>query len=267
MAWKKVTGEHNSDALLRYFTKTGCAVTANGDDDELICPQPFKAGEFTLEDGPDAAAQVQPPLASGDGADEPEEPDDDIDEDVYDGIIDGLAYNPDIHSHRIALDDGVENVGNLHEECDEEVYCLLEALEPGREGGKYKYEPFPTDGAKDVQNGDIIVTLFSTGWERGKVEDMKKASPSQKREAKDFSVPRLVLYVLDSSYWLHDLNDDNASYLSKEQFKKLKSGASVEADEGVQVGSWCIVRHVPSEFDDSDDSDDGNDDGGDDDSE
>ena len=179
---------------------------------------------------------------------------------MYDGIIGAMAYNADIHSHRIALDDAVENGGDLHEVEDEEVYRLFEALEPGREGGKYVYEPFPTGGAKAVQNGDIIVKLFTTGWERGRVEDMKKASPSQKREAKDFSVPRLVRYVLDSSYWLHDLDDDNAAYLSEEQFNNLDNGASVEADEGVQVGAWCIVRHDDSFDIDDDDDDDGCDD-------
>ena len=84
--------------------------------------------------------------------------------------------------------------------------------------------------------------------------DTRKASPSQKREAKDFSVPRLVRYVLDSSYWLHDLDDDNVAYLSEEQFNTLESGDGIEADEGVQVGAWCIVRHIPFDSDDSDDS-------------
>ena len=84
-------------------------------------------------------------------------------------------------------------------------------------------------------------------------------SPSQKREAKEFSVPRLVRYVLDSSFWLHDLDGDNVAYLSEEQFNNLEAGDSVEADEGVEVGTWCIVRHVPSEFDDLD-GDDGDDD-------
>ena len=170
---------------------------------------------------------------------------------MYDGIIGAMAYNADIHSHRIALDDAVENGGDLHEVEDEEVHRLFPSA--WREGGKYVYEPFPTGGAKAVQNGDIIVKLFTTGWERGRVEDMKKASPSQKREAKDFSVPRLVRYVLDSSYWLHDLDDDNAAYLSEEQFNNLDNGASIEADEGVQVvGAWCIVRHDDS-FDIDDD--------------
>lgn len=70
---------------------------------------------------------------------------------------------------------------------------------------------------EDVNAGDIIIKLFTTGWERGKVEDIKKGSPSQKREAKDFTVPRLVRYVLDSSYWLHDLGDEDAVYLTEEQ--------------------------------------------------
>ena len=101
---------------------------------------------------------------------------------------------------------------------------------------------------EDVNTGDIIMKLFTTGWERGKVEDIKKGSPSQKREAKDFAVPRLVRHVLDSSYWLHDLGDEDTVHLTEEQFKNLEDGGT-EADEGVSVGAWCIVRHVPSQLD------------------
>jgi hypothetical protein len=246
-AWKKVIAEANSDSLLRYFTKTGCAVTANGEDDELICPQPFEKGEFKLDTVPDAAAQVQPPLNTAGTEEEPEEPDDDMEDDLYDGILDAFAAQPG--SARITLDEGEgEEVGGALDEDD--AYCLFEALSAGREGGTYQYVPLPEGGAKDVQNGDIIVKLFTTGWERGKVEDMKKASPKQKREAKDFTVPRLVRYVLDSSYWLHDLGNENATYLSAEQFKNLDEANAGEAGEGVEVGAWCIVSHVPSEMDD-----------------
>lgn len=248
MAWKKVISPDNQAALLRYFTKTGCAVTANGEDDELICPQPFKEGEFTLEDGP---GQVQPPLASGDDDVEPDEPDDDMEEDLYDGIIDYMAVSQAKRSARIIVLEQGDEVGGKPDD-DEEAYRLFDALEPGREGGKYKHAPLPDGGAEDVQIGDTIVKLFTTGWERGKVVDTKKASPSQKREAKEFSVPRLVQYVLDKSYWIHDLGDEKATYLSEEQFKNLDSGASIEANEGIKVGTWCLLRHVPAEFDSDD---------------
>ena len=102
----------------------------------------------------------------------------------------------------------------------------------------------PTGGSKAVQAEDIIVTFFTTGWERGKVEDIDRGSPSQKRVAKEFSVPRLVRYISDNSYWLHDL-DDPTIYLSEEQFNNLNAG-STEASEDVKVGAWCVVRRTDS---------------------
>ena len=179
-----------------------------------------------------------------------------MEDDVYDGIIDAFAVKPG--SARITLDEGDEVGGALDDE-DEDLYCLFDALRAGREGGTYEHVPLPEGGAKDVQNGDIIVKLFTTGWERGKVEDMKKASPKQKREAKDFTVPRLVRYVLDSSYWLHDLGNEKATYLSVEQFEQLDEANAGEAGEGVEVGAWCIVSHIPSVLDDDED---GSEDGG-----
>ena len=91
----------------------------------------------------------------------------------------------------------------VHKEDDDDVDRLFEVLAPGR----YEYVSLPTGGAKEVQAEDIIVTLFTTGWERGKVEDIDRASPSQKQVAKRFSIPRLVRYISDNSYWLHDLDD------------------------------------------------------------
>ena len=128
------------------------------------------------------------------------------------------------------------------EDEDEDEDTLFEALTPG----KYEYVPIPAGSTKFVQNGDILVTLFTTGWERGKVEDIAgKATPSQKRVARGFSVPRLVRYVSDWSYWLHDL-DNPAIYLSKTQFNNLIAGRT-EASEGVKVGAWCVVRRVDSQ--------------------
>ena len=128
------------------------------------------------------------------------------------------------------------------EDEDEDEDTLFEALTPG----KYEYVPIPAGSTKFVQNGDILVTLFTTGWERGKVEDIAgKATPSQKRVARGFSVPRLVRYVSDWSYWLHDL-DNPAIYLSKSQFKNLIAGKT-EASEGVKVGAWCVVRRDDSQ--------------------
>ena len=126
------------------------------------------------------------------------------------------------------------------EEEDEDT-TLLEALTPG----KYQYLPLPAGGTKFVQTGDIVVTLFTTGWERGKVEGMDKATQSQKRVARGFSVPRIVRYVSDWSYWLHDL-DNPAIYLSTTQFNNLIAGRT-EASEGVKVGAWCVVRRVDSQ--------------------
>ena len=128
----------------------------------------------------------------------------------------------------------------VHKEDDDDVDRLFEVLAPGR----YEYVSLPTGGAKEVQAEDIIVTLFTTGWERGKVEDIDRASPSQKQVAKRFSIPRLVRYVSDNSYWLHDLDDPNI-YLTEEQFNNLNSG-STEASEGVKVGAWCVVRRTDS---------------------
>ena len=42
-AWQKVCSKPTS--LRRYFTKTGCGMTATGEDDDLISPQRFKAGD------------------------------------------------------------------------------------------------------------------------------------------------------------------------------------------------------------------------------
>ena len=104
------------------------------------------------------------------------------------------------------------------EEEEEDSNLLSDALSPGR----YKYVPMPPGGTNFVQNGDIVVTLFTTGWERGKVEGIaEKATPSQKRVARGFSVPRLVRYVSDWSYWLHDL-DNPSIYLSKKQFNNFE---------------------------------------------
>ena len=55
-AWMKV--QENEEAMRHAFTKTGCGITANGEDDELICPQKFKPGEYTLDYSLDAPAQV-----------------------------------------------------------------------------------------------------------------------------------------------------------------------------------------------------------------
>ena len=126
------------------------------------------------------------------------------------------------------------------EKDDDGTDRLFEALSPGR----YEYVPLPIGGSKAVQAEDIIVTFFTTGWERGKVEDIDRGSPSQKRVAKEFSVPRLVRYISDNSYWLHDL-DDPTIYLSEEQFNNLNAG-STEASEDVKVGAWCVVRRTDS---------------------
>ena len=152
-----------------------------------------------------------------------------LDED-FAGAIEGNAPS----------DEAKEEEEEEEEEEDDDFDRLFEALLPGR----YEYFSLPAGGAKEVQTEDIIVTLFTTGWARGKVEDMDRASPSQKRAAKGFSVPRLVRYVSDNSYWLHDL-DDPTIYLSEEQFKNLNAG-STEASEGVKVGAWCIVRRFDS---------------------
>ena len=134
-----------------------------------------------------------------------------------------------------------EEVSDESEDEEEDV-TLLEALTPG----KYEYVPLPASGTTFVQNGDIVMTLFTTGWERGKVEDIAdKATSSQKRVARGFSVPRLVRYVSDWSYWLHDL-DNPAIYLSKKQFNNLNAGRT-EASVGVKVGAWCVVRRIDSQ--------------------
>ena len=133
-----------------------------------------------------------------------------------------------------------EAEGKEEEGEDDAADRLFEALMPGR----YEYCPLPAGGSKEVQADDTIVTLFTTGWERGKVEDIDRASPSQKRVAKGFSVPRLVRYISDNSYWLHDL-DDPAIYLSEKQFNNLNAG-STETSEGVKVGAWCVVRRTDS---------------------
>ena len=133
-----------------------------------------------------------------------------------------------------------EEGGDDSEDEEERKDHLSKALTPG----KYEYVPLPTGGAKDVQNEDIVV-LFNTGWARGKMIDFDKASPSQKQKAKEFSVPRLVRYVSDSLYWLHDLGNP-AIYLSEEQFNNLNAGGT-EASERVEAGAWCVVRRIDAQ--------------------
>ena len=133
-----------------------------------------------------------------------------------------------------------DKVEDESEDEEEDNDLLSEALTPGR----YEYVSLPSTGTNFVQNEDIVVMLFTTGWERGKIVDIDNASPSQKRAAKRFSVPRMVRYVSDSSFWLHDL-DDPAIYLSEEQFNTLIAGSN-EKSEGVKVGAWCVVRSIDS---------------------
>lgn len=133
-----------------------------------------------------------------------------------------------------------EEVYDQSEDEEERKCHLSEALTPGN----YEYVPLPTGGAKDVHKEELVF-LFSTGWARGKIVDIDRASTSQKRTAKDFSVPRLVRYVSDSSRWLHDLGNP-VIYLSEEQFNNLNTGGT-DASEGVEAGAWCAVRRIDSQ--------------------
>ena len=65
--------------------------------------------------------------------------------------------------------------------------------------------------------------------------------------------PYCVKYVLDNSYWPHDLGNSE-SYISEAIFNKLTSGDdssvesddnnSIESDDGLCSGLWCVVEPI-----------------------
>ena len=61
------------------------------------------------------------------------------------------------------------------------------------------------------------------------------------RLAKECNVPVLVRYVIDGDYILQDFGGEDVSYLSREDFDKLRSGEE-EASLEVGLKSWCIVK-------------------------
>jgi len=221
------------DILERYFTKTGCGMTASGEDDNLICPQKFKAGDYSFQYTPDNA-ELQPAARLG-GAAEPAAPDDAMLETLGDAMINTMERdNGDIE------DSGVIVGGNG--EMDDDAYELIEALEAKKRSNKeYVWAEEPTGGSTGLKPGDAIVFFFEWGWERGAVQSMKKCSKHQKEVAEDSTTPVLVRYVIDGDYILQDFGDDEVSYLSKDQFDKLAAGEQ-EAAQGVNLNAWCVVK-------------------------
>ena len=99
----------------------------------------------------------------------------------------------------------------------------------------------PEGGASSLKPGDTVLFNFEWGWERGVVHPMAKCNRAQKEMAKECDTPVLVRYVIEGDYILQDFGGEDPSYLSREDFDKLRSG---EEDDSLEVGlkSWCIVK-------------------------
>ena len=226
-SWDKICSQPH--ILRRYFTKTGCGMTASGEDDDLISPQRFKKGTYSFEYTPHAPAQLQPIPENGE--EEPDAPEGDEVEALGDAMIAGLE-----HEQGELVDE--DEAGHL----DEEAYEMSDALENNKSSKEYVYVKAPEDGPSSLPPGITIVHLFTTGWERGAVHSLKKGSKQQKNAAKNMDEPVYVRYVIDKEYYLHDLGSEDAIYISEEVFDQLASGESKEADENISPGAWCIVK-------------------------
>ena len=151
-AWQKVCSRPAS--LRRYFTKTGCGMTATGEDDDLISPQRFKAGEYSFEYAPDELdVQPTPQLRS---APEPAAPNLQLDETLGDVML-GVVRDDD---------------GEINDDYD-----INEALEAYKRGDKeYSWVDEPEGGASSLKPGDTVLFNFEWGWERGVVHPMAMVS-------------------------------------------------------------------------------------------
>ena len=121
-------------------------------------------------------------------------------------------------------------------------YDINEALEAYKRGDKeYSWVDEPEGGASSLKPGDTVLFNFEWGWERGVVHPMAKCNRAQKEMAKECDTPVLVRYVIEGDYILQDFGGEDPSYLSREDFDKLRSG---EEDDSLEVGlkSWCIVK-------------------------
>ena len=56
-----------------------------------------------------------------------------------------------------------------------------------------------------------------------------------------YDTPVLVRYVIEGDYIVQDFGGEDPSYLSREDFDKLRSG---EEEDSLEVGlkSWCVVK-------------------------
>lgn len=226
-AWQKVCSKPS--CLRRYFTKTGCGMTATGEYDDLISPQRFKAGEYSFEYRPDEIdAQPAPQLRS---APEPPSPDDAVEETLGEAMLDELQEEDG--------DFDEEDGGDLDD--DDDIYKLGDALVNARTTKNYVYVENPGAG-EALPVGTAVVHLFTSGWERGTVHSMAKMSRNQKQAAEGMSMPTHVRYVLGGDFYLHDLASEDAEYISEVTFNDLLSGDVTEEDAGVGPGAWCIVK-------------------------
>ena len=228
-AWDKVCSKPTS--IERYFTKTGCGMTATGEDDNIICPQKFKAGDYSFQYAPDRTlVELQPEGQAGMA--EPDAPNDAVAETLGGAMVDAMAREDG------DIVDDVEGGGIV----DDDAYDINEALEAYKRGDKeYVWVEERENGAASLKAGDTVLFFFEWGWERGVVHSKAKCNKAQKAMAKEYDTPVLVRYVIDGDYILQDFGGEDASYLSREDFDKLRSGEE-EASLKVGTKSWCIVK-------------------------
>ena len=195
-------------------------MTATGEDDDLISPQRFKAGEYSFEYAPDQIdVQPAPQLCS---VPEPAAPGLQLDETLGDAML-GIVQDEDGE-----IDDN---------------YDIVEALEANKRGDKeYSWVDEPEGGASSLKPGDTILFNFEWGWERGNVHSLSKCNRAQKAMAEEYDTPVLVRYVIEGDYIVQDFGGEDPSYLSRGDFDKLCS--CEEEEESLEVGlkSWCIVK-------------------------
>ena len=209
----------HKNSIRRCFTKTGCGITDNGTDGDLIQPQRFK-GDYTLGDG--RILELQPEAVNQNTITKTDVPDDSLNP-LSEDPIKGLEYG----GNREVVNDDVGDP------IDEDAYDTMEALE----GGDFEYLYCPED-ITSLSRGAKPMYLFMRGWEFGTAQPHIWCNNWQ---LKDFDAPHLVRYVEDGSYWLHDLND-RLVYLGKEVLNSPSTERTTNNDAELGSGPRCIIN-------------------------
>jgi len=129
---------------------------------------------------------------------------------------------------------------------------LVRTLKRAVESTKYEYvaknrtETIP----ELLLPNTLVCVLFSTGWERGRVQGSNMMSISQKKNSKKMKCPFVIKY--NDGYWLHDLHDENL-YVNEDEFNWMKRGGKNKGEIIATTtrvlptrlkkdGVWCVVR-------------------------